>query len=468
MLASTAVSSPRQLGRRLHGGRRCLRPRGVLGSVLVVVLLATALASPAPAYVPDPGAKFNVPAPWGTQKERWRNVQHVVRAVQNVPAPKAKKPRPAVLIASYLMDSDDSVDALVAACRRGISVRVILDAGIDNAKARRLVTVLNGDNVIDDDRDGKPDKPPRRGPCNRDPKKGRTTADPGLLSVRAAWQSVREPTGNPVTWGRDASYVKICSASCRGRRGNMHTKFYAFSRTGRARDVVMVSSSNLNKGGATKGWNDLFTMNDRPKTYDLYERIHLEMTRDKPAKRRVQLADGRYLSRFFPMRQGSRRSDPTLQDLKKIGCRSAYGSTRVLVSMFVWTGRRGDYLADEVLSLARQGCRVSIILGAPSAEMADRLRDAARTGLINLFDSRWNWNGIDGPEVRTHAKYVLVRGRFDGDASSHQVMTGSQNWGPGSLTKSDESTLRISARSAYVDYLRNWENIRRHSRRIPG
>ena len=39
----------------------------------------------------------------------------------------------------------------------------------------------------------------------------------------------------------------------------MHSKFYLFSRTGASQHVVMVSSSNLNRGGAVLGWNDMYT-----------------------------------------------------------------------------------------------------------------------------------------------------------------------------------------------------------------
>ncbi len=32
----------------------------------------------------------------------------------------------------------------------------------------------------------------------------------------------------------------------------------------------MVSSSNLNRGGALLGWNDMYVMKNRPKSYDGY------------------------------------------------------------------------------------------------------------------------------------------------------------------------------------------------------
>ena len=83
--------------------------------------------------------------------------------------------------------------------------------------------------------------------------------------------------------------------------------------------------------------------------------------------------------------------------------------------MFYWKGRRGNYLADKLLSLARDGCQVSVVYGGPSIEMATRLRAAAGRSLIRLYDTRWDRNDDGFNEVRTHAKYVLVRGSYGKD-----------------------------------------------------
>ena len=56
--------------------------------------------------------------------------------------------------------------------------------------------------------------------------------------------------------------------------------------------------------------------------------------------------------------------------------------------------------------------------------------------------------------MRTHAKYVLVKGAVGGDRPRHIVWTGSQNWVAGSLSRGDETTLNIALRSAWSDYMR--------------
>ena len=249
----------------------------------------------------------------------------------------------------------------------------------------------------------------------------------------------------------------------------MHAKFYAFSRTGTAPNVVIISSSNLNDGGAVRGWNDMFTLKRRPATYALYLTLHREMTQDDAGddRGRTQVVDGKYTTRIFPWPGVRKRDDPVMKDLNKIGCHAARGRTQVHVSMFYWKGDRGNYIATKLLSLARNGCQVSMIYGAPSLQIADRLRTAARKGQISLYDSRW-WLDDDGEvDVRTHSKYVLVNGRYGGDATSRQVMTSTANWVDGSLRRVDENSLNIASSTAWRAYKANWNNVRQHSRRIP-
>jgi hypothetical protein len=437
----------------------------------VVALSITALVASAAAYVPPGGGTFNTPRPWGNDKERYRIVRTIEKAFKKT-RPTAEDPRPVILVSTYLLDRNQSVDALVDACRRGVAVRVILDEDIDNRNSRRLITMLNGDNVPDRNGDGVPDRKPRARKCNRPLRhqghRAAVVPHTNLLSLDAARRSVERPTKDSVTWGKDGSYVKVCNGSCRGAGGNMHSKFFAFTHTGKSNNVVMVSSSNLNEGGALLGWNDLYVMKGRPTSFAGYQRIHRQMTDDTRAgDRKVQIKDGPFTSRFFPMRKASKANDPTLADLKRIRCSSAFGRTEVHVSMFFWKGARGNYLTDKLLRLARSGCRVSIIYGAPSVQMAERLRNAARAGTINLYDSRWDFNNDGFNEVRTHAKYVLVKGTVGKDRSSHQVWTGSQNWVAGSLSRGDEVSLSIAKRSAYKDYMRNWTTIRNHARRLP-
>jgi len=102
----------------------------------------------------------------------------------------------------------------------------------------------------------------------------------------------------------------------------MHAKFYVFTETGTAKDVVMVSSSNLNKGGAVKGWNDLYVMKGRPDIVADYAAVHAEMAEDtaRDGDQYREFVRGEYTSRFFPRPGGG---DATYEDLSNIRCQGA-------------------------------------------------------------------------------------------------------------------------------------------------
>ncbi|QIK65455.1 hypothetical protein G7072_03060 [Nocardioides sp. HDW12B] len=464
--------------------------------VLCLVLLCGLVLTSAPAfaYVPKEGGTFNVPPPWGDTEQTYRIIRHVEEAIRQV-RPTADDPTPIILISAYLMDRKPSSDALIGACRRGVSVRVILDSGIGTKSAQNLIEVLNGDNPRDTDGDGVLE-PPRRGPCNTPlppPVEEPPPASPRLMPDRVEtdalgrelesstgdWSqkrivnSLAIPTDSQATWGSDGSYVTQCVGSCRGNAngaGNMHSKFYAMSNSGDARWVSMISSSNLNLGGGEYGWNDLYTTSNRQKTFEGYRQIHREMTEDKPGGGELrEVVDGPFTTRFFPMAKATMANDPVLDDLNKIRCRgSSLGRTQVHVSMFGWRGTRGTYLADKVFSLKGQGCAVSVIFGAPSKQMAIYLRQKARATGVPLYNSRWDLTGDDRKELRAHTKYVLVKGAYGDNNTAYEVMTGSANWVDGGLDKGDENTLNISLRSAWTEYKRNWEQIRKHSVRVAG
>lgn len=449
-----------------------------LGVVLAVALTVGLTSGPAAAYRPESGATFNVPKPWGREAGNFRILRQVENAIRNT-RPTKRRPRPTIHVSTFLLDRPQSSRALIAACRRGVSVRVIIDQEVASRPSSRLMRVLNADNVRDRNRDGRADTRPERGPCDTklkkvkkdkkdDRKKGKNKKNSKADRSGKTKARARGPRRASVTWGADRSYVKKCKGSCRGAGGNMHSKFFVFSKTGRARHVVMVGSSNLNRGGAVLGWNDMYTIVDRDKSYGEYVRIHRQMTNDRRAgAKKVQFRDGPYLSRFFPMRHATKRNDPTMVDLRKVRCRSPRGRTDINVSMFYWKGSRGNYIAGKLLDLSRAGCRVSIIYGAPSRQIAERLRNAARARKINLYDSRWDMNGDGYNEVRVHSKYILIKGRYGRHRKARMVLTGSQNWVAGSLSRGDETTLNISRKAAYRQYMKHWKTVKKHSRRLP-
>jgi phosphatidylserine/phosphatidylglycerophosphate/cardiolipin synthase-like enzyme len=390
--------------------------------VSCTITLVLGLAPPALAWEPSGKPVFN--DPWGTAAAKWRIVDYVNKAINR------SHKGSTVYVSSYLFDAKSSADALIRARNRGVKVRVVLDG--DNARnqqSRRVKRVLNRDNV---------------------------------------WRA-----SPPKRWGRDQSFLVHCDGGCRGNAHNNHTKFYVFTHTGTARNVVMVSSSNLNKGGATRGYNDLLVAKRRATMVKQYARIHAEMANDSPrvGERYRSFVNGRYTSRFYPKPHGS---DPVMTDLEKVRCRGVRdgagrnGRTAINVSMFAWNGTRGESIARKLVRLARErGCDVRIVYGAPSRTVKEILSKAARNGRIRLWDSRFDRDDDGLFDVRVHHKYMLINGHYGADRSAWRVHTGSQNWGRGTLRGGDENTLSVVSRLAYRYYMRNWRDVvREHARQI--
>ncbi len=403
-----------------------------LKATLIALVATTCVVTVAPAahaWEPAGGAVFNNPR--GEFAARWRIVHAVNRAIQHAPK------RSRIMVSSFLMDAKSSADALIAARRRGVAVQVVLDGNDGRTgQAKRMARALNRDN-----------KPRLKGVNDR---------------------------GIPRKWGRDGSFVVFCRGTCRGHGdGNNHTKFYAFTKTGTARNVVMVSSSNLNKGGAGKGWNDMYVMKDRRTLLRQYATIHAQMARDRSLGKKNYRAfqAGNVTARFFPRPKGP---DPVLGDLQKVRCHGATGGagrngrTAINISMFAWNNVRGMDIARRLVQLRRNGCQVSIVYGAPSAQVRDFLAASARRGGVKLWDSRIDRNDNGLFDLRVHHKYLLINGVYGGDRSSWRVHAGSQNWGRGTLRKGDENTVNIVSRKAYTQYIRNWDRVAKASRRIGG
>ena len=438
--------------------------------LLAVLLPLTLVPLSATGREPTPGATFNAPNPWGSEAENNRIVRKVEVAIQQV-RPTARDPHPVILVTGYLFDRKKSADALINACRRGVSVRVIIDREVASAPSRKLITALNADNVRDRDRNGLPDNDPRAGRCNR-----ALPADHGglrqrngdaipTMTARQANRSIAEPNGRDVTWGRDGSYVLKCSGSCRGgAEANMHSKIYAMSHTGSVNNVVMVSSSNLNSGGTNAGWNDLMVMKNRPKTFQFMVRIHRLMTAQKRAGRKlIELKDGPYTTRIFPMIGVGKKRDPLMVDLRKIKCSSAIGPTQLYIQQFWWNGHRGNYIWDKIHSLARSGCKVHVIFGAVDSRLLARMK-AARSGNFEIWDSRWDSDDLDGcVNTRTHMKNIAVRGTYGKNRRYAGVWTGTANWATGSLTKGDENTLNVRSAGLFRQYVQRWKVVKAHS-----
>ncbi|UNZ19355.1 phospholipase D-like domain-containing protein [Streptomyces sp. 891-h] len=264
------------------------------------------------------------------------------------------------------------------------------------------------------------------------------------------------------------SFVGLCpkGKSCLGDPGAgpsiAHNKFWLFSRTGRLRNVVVQTSSNLSSGSYTKFWNDAMVVS-QARTHTAYSRYFDKLAAaDWRAWRYTRAGAGPYTGYFFPRPGGG---DTVTAILDNVTCRwkDALGShrTSVRLAMFKLTRQR---VADKLAALHRQGCAVDIVY--------------AQTDSEDSTGSPGTWEALHapgGPAVRClhydddgdsrtsrevlHSKTLMISGRYAG-ARNNVVWTGSHNYSGPALTRNDEALLKIDDSAVHDAYVRHFHRVR--------
>ena len=372
--------------------------RKILVALLAATLIIGGTATSASAYKPRDGAVFN--NPWGDFPAKERLLTKIANTID------AAVPGSRIRIAAYSNDRKDITDALIRAKRRGVKVQVLLNGNWTSRQTKRLQRVL-GKNV------------------------------------------------------EKKSFLHICKRSCRGKTGNLHSKFYLFSDIGTAQNVVMFGSVNLTGFGAKTQWNDLFTTNNRRVLHNRLRDVFNSMKHDKPRKHPfINTSVGDYDITVYPRYKNTKANDPVLNRLKRVRCKGKVGDagiagrTMIRINMYGWNGKRGVYLAKKVADLSRHGCNIKVLESDAGGRVVTIL---ARNGvLIKTPDADRNNKGeID---VFTHTKYWIVGGRYGKGKPGWHVWTGSQNWSDRSLN-GDELTVHIPRRGVFWNYRRNFDHI---------
>ncbi|MGN6129165.1 MAG: phospholipase D-like domain-containing protein, partial [Nocardioidaceae bacterium] len=408
--------------------------RVVAALVVLLTLAAAALAAPSTAtagtrrptwspghHTPAGGPHFNNPLGGKTARRTLlRQVNNAIMSVRgyrvrnprNCPADPARYPAE-IKISLYSIADMAFVDRLIAADRRCISVQLLMNDHLDS-------------------------------------------------STSPSWARLVRALGS----NRKArSFAYRCTHSCRGN-AILHSKFYLFSQAGKARDVVMVGSSNMTTNASGVQWNDLMTVKDNPGLYGVFRQMFEEMVPDVRRSSPLRVFDvGQYQAIFFPQPGANPRTDQAMKLLRTIHCRGAeggagsHGRTVVEINMHAWKGDRGLYLAREVHDLYDQGCVIHVLYSFMWKRTYQTLvhgtgprMDARRT----IFPRPYT----DVAAIYSHMKTVAVSGNVGDDPSSWVVWTGSANFSD--LAKySDEVILRVPRRNAYEKYAAHNAFIRR-------
>ncbi len=369
-----------------------------LGIALVLGLLATTGSAPAEAgagstaglsmarsapsptpdhYTPVTGAKFNNPL--GDEHAQRRLFAHIIRTINSVPA------REVIRFAVFSFADKATADALLAAYRRGVRVKLIFSGGEVYPPMTRMQRALGTDR-------------------------------------------------------KASSFAILCDHSCRGTGGQMHAKFFQFSAAGGARNITMVGSNNLTNHNAEEQWSDLYTVANGQHFYDAFKPWFRQLKRDRPV-RDPYVTENAGLNKvdITPV-DLSTDEDPVLRSLDNVTCQTREGdidpdsetpdelvATRLLIAAHAWNGERGKRVAQAVAGLAREGCRVKVFYGIGVGPAVRNILESAGATLRNGTHKG----------IYTHEKLMIVRGNFAGHPDTVRVWTGSHNWSSRALGRDD-------------------------------
>ena len=349
-------------------------------------------------YTPEAGALFNNPL--GTQAQQRRLFRHMIRTIRSVP------PRGTIRIAVFSFADKVTSRALIAAYRRGVRVRLIF-AG---------------------------------------------------HKVYPPMERVRREIGSDIS---ERSFVVLCDRSCRGVAGQMHAKFFAFSRAGKARHITMVGSNNLTKFNAEQQWSDLYTETNNEDYFKAFKGWFGQLKRDIPVAStfiRKELPGHRVSITPIDLAQ---TTDPLLDAMESVRCEVTMGEldpesltpevvvpTRVLISTHAWNGTRGVSLARRVAELNQAGCAVQVFYGVGLGGAVSAI----------LTNSAVTMSGGVTPGVNTHQKLLIVSGAIDGALATTRVVTGSHNWSTRALGR-DDVIVEISEESVGLQYVSAFDRM---------
>ena len=356
-------------------------------------------------YSPKPGVVFN--SALGPRADRNRIFGKIIAAINHAPA------KSRIRIMSWNIMSRTAVDALLRAQARGVRVRVLMD----------------NTNLVD-------------------------VPNPGFKRLRASFKRANQ--AGQIKQSR-RSYAKTCIQSCRGARGAAHSKIYLFSKTGKAKNVVMSGSANLTVAGAINQWNDMYTWVDNREIYKFAVRVYKEMWQDTPVPQQfVQYSSGKDTLGFTPLvGPAGRTADPVRDLLDQVTCQGAektnHGRTIIRAAPDVMRNQRGMVIAARLKQLWAQGCDVRIaytvmgvaihrFLGQPTARGV-----VPKKHLVQDFDRDGEFDNY------FHLKALTINGVYAGNPASYVVLNGSSNWS-GYAAVCDENFGILTRRSPTMKY----------------
>ncbi|MEU7015620.1 phospholipase D-like domain-containing protein [Streptomyces sp. NPDC046385] len=388
--------------------------RLVLALAAAVGLLA---ASPAPAGADTTAvtttATFNDPSGDAAAQDRVRD--HIIGLIGQTPAG-------ATITAGLYTFTDDTVtDALGAAKDRGVNVRVVVD--------HTSVTMTGGEYT-------------------------RLVARLGTDRAQGSWVFAC-PAGRGCIGSRQLPGDPDGAIN--------HNKFWLFSNTGGANDVVVQTSANMTGVQRTDLFNNAVTIVDTG-LYGIYQDYFADLLAYGSSTTGLSHyyktpASGPYKAYFFPRKEAAgttydndASTDTVKLILDNVSCT---GGTQIRMAANLFTR---DEVATKLVALKNAGC--SVILahdGAPGSMGAsvESIISGKLTQRVQCYEDR----GAGVAKAGLHSKYLLIEGVYDGVAGRKLVWTGSHNYTYPALRANDETLLKIDDPALYAQFKANHQYL---------
>jgi phosphatidylserine/phosphatidylglycerophosphate/cardiolipin synthase-like enzyme len=265
----------------------------------------------------------------------------------------------------------------------------------------------------------------------------------------AAYRRLRQGLGGDT---KKSSWVVVCGEDrgCIGPEFN-HNKFFLFSTTRGAPNMVVQTSANATDGARDTQWNDALVLQD-PAVYAAY----LAYFRDLVAQhhtpnyhRTVQA--GKYRLDFFPWSSG----DPVSEALDQVSCA---GGTRIKLSLghFTW-----GPIARRLWKLDNAGCRVQVVFDIVGPVAIQAL--TKKGGGHGNPETRYLTEG--GRTTYAHSKYLLIDGQYQGKPQK-VVFTGSNNYTTVGFHGHDEAMITVADPRLEAEYATNFDAVFNHGHAV--
>jgi phosphatidylserine/phosphatidylglycerophosphate/cardiolipin synthase-like enzyme len=398
----------------------------VLAPLLVASVLVATGGSAATAAKPKPSKPKFTPAsgptfndPYGTPASRRAIIRKLLNTIDSVPRGED------IRIASWNVRSNNITAALLRAHKRGVSVQVVMDRS-----------------------NWREDNP-----------------NPDAANLAKGLKA-----GKKRKKAENRSWLRECSGACRGPHGIAHTKFFLFSKAGKAKDVVIYGSNNATELAAEIQWNDVYTRVNRPDEYAEFLSVFKEMAKNKrPARGGYRQFDhGKFTSIFYPYDgKDVPAGDPALNVLNQVRClgatggRGFQGHTKIRIAQTAMYGDRGIAIAKRLAQMHRRGCDIRIVYAMFGNEVLRILRQEAGQP-IPMTHLAWDRDEDGIYDRYVHMKTIAISGVYAGKTNATVTVNGSANWTPVSLV-SDEVLGVLTYPKVTRQYI-NWIDYLFHHR----